>query len=879
MSELPEKELDSGLRAAFDGPLPDHSVLKQLAAKPLRLSGSETEPATDATGRYQMVGELARGGVGVVYKGRDVDLGRDVAIKVLRDELKEDPSVAERFIEEAQVGGQLQHPGIVPVYEIGLDDAQRPYFAMKLVKGRTLGALLKDGEGIRKLLGVFEKVCETMAYAHARGVVHRDLKPANIMVGAFGEVQIVDWGFAKVLREGGIADERAKPDVSVIATVRSGSEGSESIAGSVMGTPAYMPPEQALGQVEALDESSDVFALGAILFEILTGRKLYEKSERDNLLVLAAQCRLDEQFALLEGHDLEPLLRRCLAVKQSDRPKDASAVERAIASHLASVEERAQAARVAAAEAQVRANAERKKRVLTLALAGAFLLALVLGGGGWWMLEQNARDRAAERTRAAQAAIDEATLLRGQGRFKEALASARRAAEMEDSPEARQAVAVAERALAAAEKVRQQAERFERFASTLRRVFMIDPMRLLPQELIVTYERVFEDVGIPMTDIAAWRKTEGKHRMAAAWAIVQYARARRRVQGKQKGEWEPLLDSLKRLYPDNLTAELVDAVKNDDAEALVRLTRREDPTKVDVDWSISIAYSLMQFGRIAEAASWLRKARETYPDNWHINCFLGACTQGHEAIGALTAALAITPDNATLRATIGRTLARMGRWDEAMELWRDAARVDPTHGYALAEVGRVLKMRGDDAGARKAFADALQRTPDDIRIIWLRADAFHVTDPAQAIEDYRKAFRLRPLVRFLVSQSILRMTTSDETLHDPKEAARLAKQAIQLAKTDPRSMASRHATRDLGYAFYVTGQYKVARTQLDAYMASPLSRGSVLGPCFLAMTHNGLGNEADTRKWLAEAEKRAQANRLLWPGEAAALKEARKLVR
>ncbi|MHC4452591.1 MAG: serine/threonine-protein kinase, partial [Planctomycetota bacterium] len=322
MSELPEKELDSGLRAAFDGSTPDNSVLKTLGAKPLHLPGADREPATDSTGRYQTVGEIARGGVGIIYKGRDIDLGRDVAIKVLRDEYKEDPSVAERFMEEAQIGGQLQHPGIVPVYELGLDEQRRPYFSMKLVKGKTLAARM--GDGARRLLGIFEKVCETMAYAHARGVVHRDLKPANIMVGAFGEVQIVDWGFAKVLREGGIADEKARPDVSVIATVRSTGGGSESIAGSVMGTPAYMPPEQALGQVDALDERSDVFALGAILFEILTGRKLYEKKGNDNLIVVAAQCKLDEQLALLKGHELEPLVRHCLAARQSDRPKDAA---------------------------------------------------------------------------------------------------------------------------------------------------------------------------------------------------------------------------------------------------------------------------------------------------------------------------------------------------------------------------------------------------------------------------------------------------------------------------------------------------------------------------------------------------------------------------
>ena len=140
-----------------------------------------------------MLGEIARGGVGVVYQGRDVDLGRDVAMEVLHEEHLGHADMLRRFVEEAQIGGQLQHPGIVPVYELGLMADERPYFTMKLVKGRTLAALLAARETPSSnrgdLIEVFEAVCQTMAYAHSRGVIHRDLKPANIMVGTFGEVQ------------------------------------------------------------------------------------------------------------------------------------------------------------------------------------------------------------------------------------------------------------------------------------------------------------------------------------------------------------------------------------------------------------------------------------------------------------------------------------------------------------------------------------------------------------------------------------------------------------------------------------------------------------------------------------------------------------------
>ena len=168
----------------------------------VRPSSSEI-PDRNSDSRYRLDGEIARGGMGAILKGRDTDLGRDLAIKVLLDSHKDKPEVIQRFIEEAQIGGQLQHPGIAPVYELGQFADRRPFFSMKLVKGDTLSKLLADretpAEERGRFIGIFEQICQTMAYAHSRGVIHRDLKPANIMVGAFGEVQVMDWGLAKVL--------------------------------------------------------------------------------------------------------------------------------------------------------------------------------------------------------------------------------------------------------------------------------------------------------------------------------------------------------------------------------------------------------------------------------------------------------------------------------------------------------------------------------------------------------------------------------------------------------------------------------------------------------------------------------------------------------
>ncbi len=334
-----------------------------------------------AAGRYQVLGEIARGGMGAVFKARDADLGRDLALKVLLDRHRGDQDVIRRFVEEAQIGGQLQHPGIVPVHELGTLDDLRPFFAMTLVKGRTLAALLAERPGpaadLPRFLQIFEAVCQTVAYAHARRVIHRDLKPANVMVGNFGEVQVMDWGLAKVLAEGGVADEAKAMRIveTPISTVRSGpaGSGSESQAGSVLGTPAYMAPEQARGDVEQIDERADVFGLGAILCEILTGRPPYVGSTREEIRDKAARGDLTDAVGRLDASgadiDLVVMAKVCLAAEVKRRPRNAGAVVERVTSYLTGVQERLRSAELARVEAQARAEEEGKRRAMADDLA------------------------------------------------------------------------------------------------------------------------------------------------------------------------------------------------------------------------------------------------------------------------------------------------------------------------------------------------------------------------------------------------------------------------------------------------------------------------------------------------------------------------------
>lgn len=352
--------------------------------------------------RYQLEGEIARGGMGAILKGRDTDLGRELAIKILLDSHRDNPQVVQRFIEEAQIGGQLQHPGIAPVYELGQFADKRPFFSMKLVKGETLARLLTDRTNLSvdlsRFIGIFEQICQTMAYAHSRGVIHRDLKPANIMVGAFGEVQVMDWGLAKVLPLGDIASDNKSTAgsavQSAIQTLRSGSvgesgrslnaSGSETQLGSVIGTPAFMPPEQALGEIEHLDKRADVFGLGAILCVILTGQPPYIGASGHAVYRLAAAGKLDDCFARLDacGADAEliSLAKRCLAPDARNRLHDASAVAQSVTDYLRSVEKKLRQAELERAAEAARVVELRRRRKLLYAIAGMLLLGLIVAG-------------------------------------------------------------------------------------------------------------------------------------------------------------------------------------------------------------------------------------------------------------------------------------------------------------------------------------------------------------------------------------------------------------------------------------------------------------------------------------------------------------------
>ncbi len=733
-------------------------------------------------GNYQLLGEIARGGMGVILKGHDTDLGRDVAVKVLDAELAKKPAVVQRFVEEAQIGGQLQHPGIVPVYELGLMAGDVPYFTMKLVKGRTLSALLQQrkstSEDRGKLLAIFESVCQTMAYAHSKGVLHRDLKPANIMLGAFGEVQVVDWGLAKVMQRGGVADEKRAQQSSVntvIETVRSGpgSMGSESLVGSVMGTPAYMAPEQAQGEVDLLDERADVFSLGAILCEILTGRPPYAEIGGESILHQAGHAKLGPARERIEGCGADPALVKlcleCLTPAREMRPSNAAALARAMHEYLVTIEERARRAEIEATEARLKAAEERRARRLTLALAGSILLAIALGGGGLWWASRERAKRAELTRNEVESAQGESIQLGQAGKADEALAAARRALSRAESggadaaliERARNFVAKAEQDLHAAEREHALAQQDETLRSRLidlrlRQVATIGyPEREVA--LDAAFTRAFGDYGVDLEgkDVVAAleRIRERKIALDVALALDDWGRLRRRVHGATSEKAENLMVLALDLDPDPLRGRMREAIAARDLPAMLELTSPEGLKELEPGSIFVLSAAIWEEfpDRKQHVYRIFEQALQEHPGDFALQALAGAFYQEgrrwEQALMCRAAAVSLRPEDVQARIAFAESQAALGHPTQAAATLRAVLAADPTHPDANDLAANVQWMLGDHAGALATLSRAPEIAKDPFLLPDLEVARFFTgTVRREKIERLAEAENTYPLL-------------------------------------------------------------------------------------------------------------------------------------
>jgi tetratricopeptide (TPR) repeat protein len=829
------------------GPVP-RVMLRDTDVEPpvVRPTSDEVPVWPDAAGRYQLFGEIARGGMGAVLKGRDPDLGRELAVKVLLEKHQDDPEMVRRFVEEAQIAGQLQHPGIVPVYELGAF-SDRPYFSMRLVKGRTLASILSDRpypyrwRDLSSLLGIFEAIAQTMAYAHARGVIHRDLKPSNVIVGAFGEVQVMDWGLAKVLTQGGVTDDASAgrtEEEPMVATARSASDSDLSVAGSVMGTPSYMAPEQARGEVDALDERADVFALGSILTEIMTGKPAFTGRNPGDIQRKAFRGDLAPAFARLDasGSDLElvALAKLCLSPERDDRPRDAGEIARAIGSYRTGVEDRLHAAEISrAAEtaraeeaqrtaeaAQARANAERRARRATAALAASVLVLVLAGGAAAFRVAQ---ERQIVATRLAQVLAEAETLrTRALARpddpvlWQTLVEAVKRAEDVlgdgGGSPE------VGKRLLA----LRSEADTGYRMASQDRtllqklveiranrqdagaaathaaydaafRVAGFDFNTLIPAEAARDLERRPVSVRAEFaTYLDDWYRgdflPDGLHKnpMLEHDAQINNPSVERTGAAKLRelaclidpDEFRDQLRSLRKLGPikDSL-GKLRELAADPRAESLPAST------------AVLLASFFEAAGAAADAADILRKAVMRHPDDLWTNYRLAANLQystpypQYEAVRYYTAARAIRPTSAHMLAHLLSDLP--GRLPEAKALYLDLAARQPEVSSHLLCLARALKARNQHREAESiadrlfpALQSAARSGPSKQVFLDLARVQAIKGDVPGALESIRVVAKLIPRDRHwmhIEAGNVLR-----DTAHDPEGAIVEYREAIRL---------------------------------------------------------------------------------------------------
>jgi serine/threonine protein kinase/formylglycine-generating enzyme required for sulfatase activity len=340
LSRVPDPDIQANLAHV--------SVAAPVENDPNATLGESSSGAIKSSSpRFRILRPHAKGGLGQVSVALDCELDRTVALKEIQDRHADDLRSRARFVQEAEITGKLEHPGIVPVYGLGHDASGRPFYAMRFIKGDSLKEAIADFHAdpaanqdsgdrlarLRALLRRFTDVCNAIAYAHSRGVLHRDLKPGNIMLGPYGETLVVDWGLAKPLGQAaeGPLDASSSPESTIEGPIRlSGrsSSAAETIAGMVIGTPAYASPEQVVGKLESLGPATDVYGLGAILYNLLTGKAPVQNGDSTVVVrqVERGAIKAPRSVDATIPQPLEAICRKAMALKPEDRYASARAV-------------------------------------------------------------------------------------------------------------------------------------------------------------------------------------------------------------------------------------------------------------------------------------------------------------------------------------------------------------------------------------------------------------------------------------------------------------------------------------------------------------------------------------------------------------------------
>jgi serine/threonine-protein kinase len=659
--------------------------------------------ASPAGLRYRPVAHHRQGGLGEVLLADDTELHRKVALKRIRTDRCHDASSKRDFLREAEITAKLEHPGVVPVLGLVHDADGQPYYAMRFIEGESLNDAVQrfheadknpkrdPGErslALRELLNRFVAVCNTIAYAHSRGVLHRDLKPQNIMLGKYGETLVVDWGLAKSFER---SDEARADGEETVRPSSSQPEGQETRAGDIKGAPGYMSPEQASGRIDEIGTASDVFALGATLYAILTGVAPY-KGQGAVLKAGRAEFAAPRNVKSQVPAALEAICLKAMALKPEDRYTTAKGLAEDVEKWLA--DEPVEAWRE---PFRIRARRwGRRHRALVSGLAALFLTVLVLGGaaGAWYqryLAERHAEavQREAEQRKGAEAALAEAQRLMDRMRW----------------PQARAVLAQASAQLGeeAPDDCRQQ---LQQALSNVQIATQLDAIRLQKikpdrsgkldrNRIDRDYAAAFQKAGLirdedgPTTVAERIRQSDIRSGLVASlddWAGT--------TNDPKQVLW--LLRVAREADPERVRDQVRDPVAWGDREVLSRRVGEVDVAALSPQLLATLGGRLRELG--AESVPLLAKARERYPDDFWVNLQLAVSLKKpeefEESLGYLRAAQSLRPDAIEIYLFIGAHLMENGRVDDAIASLQAAIDLEPLNALAHANLGHAQDEKG-----------------------------------------------------------------------------------------------------------------------------------------------------------------------------------------
>jgi eukaryotic-like serine/threonine-protein kinase len=681
-------------------------------------------------GGYEVQRVLGRGGMGVVYAARHLRLNRSVALKMLLAGPYAGPEELARFLREAQAIAGLHHPNVVPLYDVG-DVEGRPYFTMELVEGGSLALKLAESPlPAREAAALVATVAEAVEAAHQTGIVHRDLKPANVLLTADGRPKVTDFGLARRLEH----------------------KGELTCNGTPMGTPSYMAPEQARGDNAAIGPTTDVYALGAILYECLTGRRPFQADSSAATLqqVLADEPVPPARLNPRVPRDLETICLKCLRKEPCQRYASAQAV----ADDLRSFERGEPiSARPLGRLGRLVRWARRRPTVAALyATVLAIALLILVMVGGWLRLSGQHLAAAQATAQAAEQDLREADEHSQQGDLSHARAAVERAKGRLEAGAARDVQQRVEQAEAELLRREEEAARAGQLVARLEAI-------RLDRAVIVAgvfnraqsdrdYETAFRATGLgtvgdaPKIVAARIEASPVRQAIVAAlddWAICTADSLRR--------AW--LLEVARTADPDPWRDKVRDPQAWDDRAKLCRLAETAAVEKQSLQLLVALGERLQAGGGDASAVNFLLRVQKAHLTDFYANFMLANAlaktNRNEDSVGYYRAALALRPDAAAAWYCFGDTLLVMSRLDDAIAVLEQCIRLNPTHGWAHADLGSALRKTGRTDEAISHLQAAL---------LLGRPKAFEHTELARALQDkrrwnealdhYRAAVKLEP---------------------------------------------------------------------------------------------------------------------------------------